>query len=109
MQKSIKTLIILLSLVSSSNLFAQTWVEESSIFNPSGVPLLSFSQPRFYDLDADDDFEMGSAETPAMLAGYRNNGFGILLALLHLGYITTADFHHRMHAMNMVYFEKVPA
>ena len=58
MQKSIKTLIILLSLVSSSNLFAQTWVEESSIFNPSGVPLLSFSQPRFYDLDADDDFEM---------------------------------------------------
>lgn len=59
--------------------------------------------------DYDDEFEMGEAETPAMLAGYRNNGFGILLALLHLGYITTADFHHRMHAMNMVYFEKVPA
>lgn len=58
--------------------------------------------------DYDGEFEMDAAETPAMLAGYRNNGFGILMALLHLGYITTADFHHRMHAMNLAYFKKVP-
>jgi len=57
--------------------------------------------------DYDDDFKMDSKEEPAMLAGYRNNGFGILYALLHLGHITIADFHHRMHAMNVVYFEKV--
>lgn len=57
--------------------------------------------------DYDDDFQMDSQDEPAMLAGYRNNGFGIIYALLHLGHITTADFHHRMHAMNVVYFEKV--
>lgn len=59
--------------------------------------------------DYNDPFGMDADEIPVMLAGYRNNGFGILLALLHFGNITTADFHHRMHAMNMVYFEKVSA
>lgn len=57
--------------------------------------------------DYADDFKMESAEEPSMLAGYRNSAFGILFALLHLGHITTADFHHRMHAMNLAYFEKV--
>lgn len=59
--------------------------------------------------DYDDEFGIDSKDEPAMLAGYRNSAFGILFALLHLGHITTADFHHRLHAMNMVYFEKVRA
>jgi len=58
MQNSIKLLFIFLLIIASTSNFAQTWVDESSIFNPSGVPSLSFSQPRFYDLDADGDFEM---------------------------------------------------
>ena len=63
MQKSIKYLLII-CLLPLTSIFSQPWVEESSIFNPSGVPSLSFSQPRFYDFDADGDFEMilGSIE-----------------------------------------------
>lgn len=57
--------------------------------------------------DYDNEFRMDKEDEPAMLSGYRNSAFGILFALLHLGHITTADFHHRLHAMNMVYFEKV--
>lgn len=59
--------------------------------------------------DYDDEFKMDSEDEPAMLSGYRNSAFGILFALLHLGHITTGDFHHRLHAMNMAYFEKVGA
>ncbi len=42
----------------------------------------------------------------AMLSGYQNAAFGILLSLLQLGHITTADFHQRSHALNSVYFKK---
>jgi len=59
--------------------------------------------------DYDDEFKMDREAEPAMLSGYRNSAFGILFALLHLGHITTADFHHRLHAMNLVYFGKVGA
>lgn len=51
-------------------------------------------------------FDMDDGEDAAMLSGYRNTSFGILFTLLHLGHITTADFHHRMHAMNLVYMKK---
>ena len=40
------------------NLAAQPWQQNDAIFNSSGVPSLSFSQPRFADLDADGDQDM---------------------------------------------------
>ena len=57
--------------------------------------------------DYDDQFEMDDKENEkAMLSGYQNAAFGILLSLLQLGHITTADFHQRSHALNSVYFKK---
>jgi hypothetical protein len=58
--------------------------------------------------DYDGQFDMANKEHEAsMLAGYRNSAFGILLSLLQLGHITTADFHHRMHALNTTFFNRV--
>lgn len=37
---------------------AQPWVQNDDIFNPSGIPSLPFSQPRFADLDNDGDMDM---------------------------------------------------
>ena len=37
---------------------AQPWEQNNAIFNPSGVPSLPFSQPRFADLDGDGDQDM---------------------------------------------------
>ncbi|ADL54729.1 hypothetical protein [Gallionella capsiferriformans] len=55
----------------------------------------------------DDQFEFSDKkDETAMLSGYQNTAFGILLSLLQLGHITTADFHHRMHALNLVFFKK---
>ena len=55
----------------------------------------------------DDEFNLDSEEhEKAMLSGYQNTAFGILLSLLQLGHITTADFHHRIHALNLVFFKK---
>ena len=41
-----------------SGVFAQNWAENTVIFNPSGVPSLPFSQPRFADLDGDGDLDL---------------------------------------------------
>ena len=54
-----KKLILLLSmLIIKSSIHAQPWELDNTIFNPSGVPSLSFAQPRFADLDSDGDFDM---------------------------------------------------
>jgi len=37
---------------------SQPWQQNDLIFNPSGIPSLPFSQPRFSDLDADNDYDM---------------------------------------------------
>jgi hypothetical protein len=37
--------------------FAQPWQQDNTMFNPSGIPSLPFSQPRFVDLDADGDMD----------------------------------------------------
>lgn len=37
---------------------AQPWIQNDDLFNPSGIPSLPFSQPRFADLDADGDMDM---------------------------------------------------
>lgn len=57
------------------------------------------------DYDGRFDFDDKEGDK-TMLAGYRNFAFGILLSLLQLGHITTADFHHRMHALNSVFYKK---
>ena len=41
-----------------STIVAQPWQQQSGIFNPSGVPSLPFSQPRFADLDGDGDLDL---------------------------------------------------
>jgi len=53
-------------LLLTSGSHAQPWLQNDLIFNPSGVPSLSFSQPRFADLDADGDQDLilGSIDQP---------------------------------------------
>jgi len=45
-------------LFTTSFLQSQPWQQNDLIFNPSGIPSLSFSQPRFADLNADGDYDM---------------------------------------------------
>ena len=75
---------VLLLAVSATPGRGQNWQQNDLLFNPSGIPSLSFSQPRFADLDADDDYDLilgsidgaplyfqnsGSANNPAFQAG----------------------------------------
>ncbi len=50
--------IVTLLLMFSSIVLSQSWERNDVIFNPSGIPSLSFSQPRFADLDSDGDFDL---------------------------------------------------
>jgi len=50
--------VILITLLFTSMLFASDWKLNPGTFNPSGVPSLTFSQPRFADMDADGDLDM---------------------------------------------------
>ncbi len=62
---SVTILIILFSFAS-----ADDWRLNPGMFNPSGVPSLPFSQPRFADLDADGDQDMilgSTADKPVYL------------------------------------------
>ncbi|MDO9578355.1 MAG: FG-GAP-like repeat-containing protein [Candidatus Cloacimonadales bacterium] len=57
----------LLGIILVSTLSAQPWQQNDTIFNTSGVPSLTFSQPRFADLDGDGDQDMimgSSSEAP---------------------------------------------
>lgn len=65
---------LILLILFSNNFFAQSWEEISSIFNPSGVPSLSFSQPRFYDLDSDGDFDLILGNTAKQPLYFVNTG-----------------------------------
>lgn len=53
---------------------AQSWLQDDQIFNPSGIPSLLFSQPRFGDLDADGDFDLILGSSESRLLYYRNTG-----------------------------------
>jgi len=53
---------------------AQPWIENNQIFNPTGIPSLSFSQPRFYDLDADGDLDMILGSTVQAPEYFKNTG-----------------------------------
>ncbi len=75
---------LMLLLACLATLGAQPWEQDNSVFNPSGIPSLTFSQPRFADLDADGDQDfllggtssaplyvqnIGSATAPAFALG----------------------------------------
>ena len=56
--KRIPYILALLFMAAISRITAQPWEQNNAIFNPSGVPSLPFSQPRFADLDDDGDQDM---------------------------------------------------
>ena len=66
------TLLLILFLAIACN--AQMWQQNDQIFNPSGVPSLPFSQPRFADLDNDNDMDMilGNISGPPLY--FENSG-----------------------------------
>jgi hypothetical protein len=53
---------------------AQDWQQNDAIYNPSGIPSLFFSQPRFADMDADGDFDLILGSTEETLLYYANTG-----------------------------------
>ena len=53
---------------------AQDWQQNDQIFNPSGIPSLFFSQPRFADLDADGDLDLILGSSESTLLYYQNTG-----------------------------------
>jgi hypothetical protein len=62
------------TLLQMSDVQAQPWQQNDAVFNPSGVPSLSFSQPRLADLDDDGDFDLilGSIGGPPLY--FTNDG-----------------------------------
>ena len=52
------SILLLLVFVLVFSAMSQPWIENNGIFNPSGIPSLPFSQPRFADLDNDGDPDM---------------------------------------------------
>lgn len=67
-------LLILMMLVLPQPVAAQFWMQNDAIFNPSGIPSLPFSQPRFADLDADGDFDMMLGSTSRSPFYFENTG-----------------------------------
>lgn len=61
-------------ILSSSMLHAQMWERKSERFNSSGIPSLSFSQPRFADLDADGDQDLILGSISALPNYFENVG-----------------------------------
>ena len=72
MHRSSKALVLILFLTMACE--AQMWQQNDLIFNPSGVPSLPFSQPRYADLDNDLDMDMilGSISGPPLY--FENTG-----------------------------------
>jgi uncharacterized protein (DUF779 family) len=77
MQKNRLSIIVsvtLITLLLSLNLSASDWKHRPGMFNPSGVPSLSFSQPRFADMDADGDMDMILGSTQGTPVYITNTG-----------------------------------
>lgn len=56
--KNLFTISLFISLFISISIQAQPWIQNNAMFNPSGIPSLAFSQPRFADLDNDGDLDI---------------------------------------------------
>ncbi len=54
--------------------FPQNWQQDDQVFNPSGIPSLLFSQPRFADLDADGDLDLILGSSEGRPLHFRNTG-----------------------------------
>lgn len=65
---------ILLFILFSSTLLAQTWEKIDSVFAPGGVTLESFSAPVFGDLDDDGDFDLVLGSSGLEISYFRNTG-----------------------------------
>jgi len=64
----------LLLIVDATLSYGQNWQQNDLIFNPSGIPSLRFSQPRFADLDADNDYDMILGSIDAAPSYFQNSG-----------------------------------
>lgn len=53
---------------------AQQWQPNDNLFNPSGIPSLTFSQPRLADLDDDHDLDLILGSVSGAPLHYRNVG-----------------------------------
>ncbi len=69
-----KALLFLVILLSAQAMTAQPWQADNTVFNPSGIPSLTFSQPRFADLDADGDYDFLLGNTNAAPLYVENSG-----------------------------------
>lgn len=67
-------LILGLAILSFSFSNAQPWLQNDGIFNPSGIPSLTFSQPRFGDVDGDGDFDMIIGSIDGVPSYMKNSG-----------------------------------
>ncbi len=82
MKKYLLSLYICTALV-----FAQPWVANDAIFNPSGVPSLTFSAPRFADLDSDNDFDLILGGSNVGLIFLENTGTKSLPKFTQTGFV----------------------
>ena len=73
--KSLTTLFLTLIMFSgATTLSASDWKHHPGMFNPSGVPSLPFTQPRFADLDSDGDMDMILGSTSGAPVYITNTG-----------------------------------
>ena len=68
------TFSVCLLLLMQNFIYAQNWQQNDLIFNPSGIPSLPFSQPRFADLDSDGDLDMLLGSLDQALLYFENFG-----------------------------------
>ncbi|MCK9557791.1 MAG: FG-GAP-like repeat-containing protein [Candidatus Cloacimonetes bacterium] len=69
-----KTSVVIALLMFLSTISAQPWTMDNSIFNPSGIPSLTFSQVRFNDIDEDGDCDIWLGNTSRPPVFLENTG-----------------------------------